>query len=76
LREVQLDFDEVDHLIVSRFKSYLRIIGQGPTYWRMARITFEGSGGSFRAHQRPFAQYYTREFFLKLLGDTPDAINT
>jgi len=32
LREVQLPFDEVDHLFGSRFESYSKMIGQGPTY--------------------------------------------
>jgi hypothetical protein len=32
VREVQLACDEVDRLFYSRVESYLRIIGQGPTY--------------------------------------------
>jgi hypothetical protein len=47
LREVQLAFDEVDRLLCSCFESYLRMIGQGPTYWSKASRTFEGRAGSF-----------------------------
>jgi len=41
LHEVQLAFDEIDYLICSPFNSYLRMIGQGPTYWSKASRTFE-----------------------------------
>jgi hypothetical protein len=43
MREVQLAFDEVDIQFISYFKSSLRIIGQGLTYWSMASWTVEGS---------------------------------
>jgi len=54
LREVQLAFDEVDRLFYSRFESYLRMIGQGPTYWSKASRTLEGHAWSFWAYQRLF----------------------
>jgi len=58
LGEVQLAFDEVDRLFCSHFESYLRMIGQGPTYWSKASRSFEGRAGSFWAYWRPFAWYY------------------
>jgi hypothetical protein len=42
LGEVQLAGNEVDRLFSSRFESYLKIIGQGPTYWSGVSHTFEG----------------------------------
>ena len=42
LGEVQLAFDEVDRLFISRSESQYRMIGQGPTYWSKASRTSEG----------------------------------
>jgi hypothetical protein len=58
LREVQLAFNEVNLPFFSRFESWLRMLGQGPTYCSMASCIFEGCVGSFWAHRRPFARYY------------------
>jgi len=58
LREVQLAFDEVDSLFIYRFESWLKVIGQEPTYGNKASCTFERCAGSFWAHHRPFARYY------------------
>jgi len=41
-REVQLAFDGVDRLFFSSFKSLLRMIGQYPTHWSKASLTFGG----------------------------------
>jgi hypothetical protein len=41
LQEVQLAFDEVDGLFFSHFKIYLRMIGQGLTYWHRGSGAFE-----------------------------------
>jgi hypothetical protein len=41
--EVQLAWDEVDHLFIAVFESYLRMIGKGPTYGKNDSRTFEGS---------------------------------
>jgi hypothetical protein len=50
LHEVQLTIDEVDHLFLSAFKSSLRMIGQGQTYWSKATCTLEGGAGLISAH--------------------------
>jgi len=42
LREVQVAFDEVDHLFFSLFECYLGMLGQGPTFCSKASGTFEG----------------------------------
>jgi len=44
LREVQLAFEEVDRLFFSHFKSLLKMIGQGPTYWSKASRPVKGRG--------------------------------
>jgi len=33
MSEVQLTFNEVDYLFFSHFESWLKMIGQVPTYW-------------------------------------------
>jgi hypothetical protein len=42
LREVQLDFDQVDRLFYSSFVSELRMIGEGPTNRSKDNCTFGG----------------------------------
>jgi len=51
LREVQLVFDGVDYHFFSYYKSQLRIIGQGSTYWGKASHTFESSSWAFWAYR-------------------------
>ena len=58
LREVQLAFDDVDHLFFPRFVTGERMIPHGPTYGSKASGAFEGYAGLFWAHQRPFARCY------------------
>jgi hypothetical protein len=58
LREVQVAFNEVDCLFFSCFESWLRMIGQGPTYRSMASCTFEECTESFWAKQWTFGRYY------------------
>jgi len=76
LHKVQLASDDVDCLFYSRFDSWFRMTGQGPTYWSNASHTFEGCAWSFWAYRRPFAWYYDWYCFLKVLEDMRATINT
>jgi len=60
LSEVQLAFNEVDHLFFSPFQSYLRMIGQRPTYCSKASGAFEICASSFSAYRWPCAWDYKR----------------
>jgi len=69
LREVQLTFNVVDSPFFSSFKSYLRILGQGSTYWSKASHTFEGSSRLVWDYWRPFPWNHNWKCILKVLND-------
>jgi hypothetical protein len=58
LREGHLAFKEVDCLFFSGFKSFLRMIGQGPIYRSKACDAFKGHDSLFSAYRCPFALNY------------------
>jgi hypothetical protein len=75
LDEVQLAIDKVECLFFSTSESWLRMISQGPTYWRKASGTFEGCNRSCLTYQRACAWIYGWGCFLTLLDDTRAAMN-
>ena len=60
LQEVQQAFDEVDSSFCSYFDSWLKITGEGSTYWSMASQTLEGSSWWFRVRWLQFTWNYNR----------------
>ena len=76
LCQVWIACDKVDHLFSSQFDRWLRMPGQGPTYWIKASRTFEGCAWLFWAEWQLFAWYYNWQCFVTLLNYMPAAINT
>jgi len=74
--EVYLVFNEVDHIFFSGFDGWLRMKLCQPTYCSKASRTFQGRAWSCLTHWQPFAWYYDRQCFIKLLDDMRAAINT
>jgi len=59
-RELQLTCNEGDSMFFSGFKSWFRMIGQGPTYLSKASRVFEVRALFFSAGRRPFHWNYDR----------------
>jgi len=70
LREVQLEFVEVDSPFFTYFEISLGKAGQGSPYRSTNSRTFEGSSRSFWADWWPFTWNHNQSCFLKLLGDS------